>query len=69
MESCMVTCGILRMKGGDKMTRQQAINFLLNRPVKFAHMLGFVKLDELHNKWIINMLRGKEDETLQASRG
>ena len=51
------------------MTRQQAIDFLINKPVKFAHMLGFTKLDDLHNKWIVEMLRGKEDKTLQASRG
>ena len=51
------------------MTRQQAINFLLNNPVKFAHMLGFTKLNELHNEWIIEMIKGKNDKTLQASRG
>lgn len=51
------------------MTRQQAIDFLLNNPAKFAHMLGFNKLIDLHNDWIIDMVRGKEDETLQASRG
>ena len=51
------------------MTRQQAIEFLLNSPVKFAKMLGFDKLNSLHNDWIIDMVRGREDETLQASRG
>lgn len=51
------------------MTRQQATNFLLNSPVKFAHMLGFTKLTDLHNNWIIDMVRGKNDKTLQASRG
>lgn len=51
------------------MTRQQAIDFLKNNPVKFAKMLGFTKLSSLHNKWIIDMVRGKEDKTLQSSRG
>lgn len=51
------------------MTRQQAIDFLLNRPSEYAKMLGFDKLGSLHNGWIIDMIRGKEDKTLQASRG
>ena len=37
------------------MTRQQALNFLLNNPVKYAHMLGFTKLTDVHNDWIIDM--------------
>ena len=52
-----------------RMTRQQAIDFLKNNPVKFARMLGFSKLGFLHNTWIVDMVRGKEDKTLQASRG
>lgn len=51
------------------MTRQQALDLLLNKPYKFAHMLGFDKLGLLHNDWIKMMVRGKEDETLMASRG
>lgn len=51
------------------MTRKQAIDFLKNNPVKFAKMLGFTKLSTLHNVWIRNMLFGKRDHTLQASRG
>jgi len=51
------------------MTRQQAVKFLLTRPTKFAHMLGFTKLGAIHNEWIIDMVKGKEDETLEASRG
>lgn len=42
---------------------------MLTRPVEFAHMLGFTKLGALHNGWIIDMVRGKNDKTLQASRG
>jgi len=51
------------------MNRQQAIEFLLNRPADFGKMLGFTKLSSLHNEWIKWMVRGKEDSTLQASRG
>lgn len=50
------------------MTREQAIKFLLNRPTDYAKMLGFTKLSSLHNGWIQEMVRGKEDHTLQASR-
>ena len=51
------------------MTREQAVNFLLEKPYLFAQMRGFTKLTELHNGWIIDMVRGKEDKTLQAHRG
>ena len=44
------------------MTRQEAVDFLLYRPVDFAHLLGFDKLTDLHNDWIINMVRGTEDD-------
>lgn len=51
------------------MNRGQAVKFLLNNPAKFANALGFTKLGALHNGWIREMIRGKEDHTLQASRG
>lgn len=51
------------------MTREQAIKLLLERPVRFAWMLGFDKLSSLHNEWIINMVRGTKDATLQGHRG
>lgn len=50
------------------MTREQAVTFLLNRPKDFAHMVGLNKLGDLHNQWIVGMLRGKGDKTLQAHR-
>lgn len=50
------------------MTRQQAVDFLTHKPYKFGHMLGFNKLTTLHNRWIIEMLCGKEDMSLAASR-
>jgi len=51
------------------MTRQTAIEFLITRPDEYAKMLGFTKLGILHRNWIIEMVRGTEDKTLQASRG
>ena len=51
------------------MTQKQAIDFLKNSPVKFAKLLGFTKLIDLHNHWIKSMVQGRKDETLQASRG
>lgn len=50
------------------MTKEQAIQFLITYPYKFGHMIGFTRLSTLHNEWIISMLRGKSDMTLQASR-
>lgn len=57
------------MKGGGFMTRTQAINYLINKPVEYAHMLGFTKLKSFHNVWIKEMLQSKDDKTLEASRG
>ena len=50
------------------MTREQAVNFLLTSPYKLGHMLGFTKLTDLHNAWILDMLKGEGDKTLQAHR-
>lgn len=49
--------------------QQKTIRWLVTRPIEFGHMLGFDKLTDLHNRWIIDMVRGREDETLQAHRG
>lgn len=51
------------------MNRQRAVEFLLNNPVKFAHMIGFTKLRDFHNSWIKQMIKSKSDKTLQGSRG
>lgn len=51
------------------MTRQQAVEFLRDKPYKYAHLLGFTKLTKLHNDWIRQMVKGKQDHTLQGSRG
>jgi predicted phage terminase large subunit-like protein len=51
------------------MNRQEAVNFLLERPADFGRLVGFTKLTDLHNGWIQDMVRGQDDETLQAHRG
>lgn len=51
------------------MTRQQAIEYLKNNPVGYGKMLGFTKLGTFQNEWIKDMAYGREDETLQGSRG
>lgn len=51
------------------MTREQAVKFLITKPYKLGHLLGFTKLKKIHNRWIISMIKGKGDKTLQASRG
>lgn len=51
------------------MDRKQAVDFLLAYPYRFGHSVGFTRLTELHNVWLKEMIRGKEDKTLQAHRG
>ena len=51
------------------MDKDKAIQLLLKYPYKFGHMLGFTKLTELHNKWMLQMLKMDKDKTLQAHRG
>lgn len=55
--------------GGDFLTRENAIAFLRNRPTEYAHLLGLTKLGDIHNDWIRDMVIGRGDRTLQASRG
>ena len=50
------------------LTRQQAVNFLKERPADFGRMLGFTKLGRIQNEWIKNMAYGREDHTLQGHR-
>ena len=51
------------------MNRKDAIIMLRDKPVIMGHAVGFTKLDDMHNKWIVEMVRGTEDDTLQAHRG
>lgn len=51
------------------MDRKQAVDFLCQRPAELGHLIGFTKLERLHNDWIREMVLGHEDFTLQAHRG
>ena len=51
------------------LTQKQAVEFLRDKPAKYAHLLGFDKLTDIHNAWIREMVLGKEDYTLEAHRG
>lgn len=48
---------------------QALIKALRDKPVKFARLVGFDKLTDLHNDWIRAMLLEKEDFTLLGHRG
>ena len=50
------------------MTREQAVKFLITKPARFGRLVGFTKLTDLHNAWILDMLKGEGDRTLQAHR-
>ena len=50
------------------MTRKQAVKFLITKPASFGRLVGFTKLTDLHNAWILDMLKGEGDRTLQAHR-
>lgn len=52
-----------------KLTRKQAIQLIHDKPYKLGHLLGFTKLTKMNNDWMIMMIRGKGDQTLQGSRG
>ena len=53
----------------ENLTREQVIQILTRVPYKYGQAVGFTKLEELHNEWLLNMIYGKDDETLQAHRG
>lgn len=48
---------------------EKLIRSLKQNPVKYAHLLGFDKLIDLHNGWIRSMITSKVDYTLLAHRG
>lgn len=52
------------------LTRAQAIDLLINHPLRFARLLGFDKLVDLNEEWLKDMFPGKskKDTSLQAHR-
>lgn len=53
----------------NKLTKTEVLRMLRYKPYRFGHVAGFKLLTELHNEWIMSMVFGKSDETLQAHRG
>lgn len=49
--------------------RKRLLEKLKSNPVDLARRIGFKLLGPLHNKWIIDMVYGTGDKTLQAHRG
>ncbi len=53
-----------------RLTREEAYSLLFDYPVAIGRAYGFNKLtDEIHNKWLVEMITTDEDETLQGHRG
>lgn len=42
---------------------------LKNHPTRYAHLLGFTLLTDIHDEWIKEMITAKEDYTLLGHRG
>lgn len=52
------------------MTKQQKVLKIIKyNPVNIAHLLDFKDMNELHNKWLQEMIFTKEDKTILAHRG
>lgn len=51
------------------MTYEEAYGLIWESPARIGYYMGFDDLTEVHNEWLIKMLRSKEDITLQAHRG
>lgn len=60
---------MLRNLTVSNLTKETAIDLLINAPYLFGQAVGFTLLTELHNGWIQEMVFGEDDETLQAHRG
>lgn len=58
----------MKLKVWLKMDRKKAVEFLITKPASFGRLVGFTKLIDLHNAWILDMLKGEGDRTLQAHR-
>lgn len=51
-------------------SRQDIARYLLMHPAELGRRLGYTDLtDELHGKWMLDMLQNKTDMTLQSHRG
>ena len=50
-------------------SREEMIQVIKKKPYKIGHLLGFKDLNEINNKWIVEMVTEEADKTLQAHRG
>lgn len=50
------------------MDKKDIINMVYKIPYRIGHKVGFTKLNELNNQWILEMIKGEGDYTLQAHR-
>jgi predicted phage terminase large subunit-like protein len=49
--------------------QKSVINLFTKNPLQYAKWLGFNKLTDLHNKWMVDFINEQDDQTLQAHRG
>ena len=50
------------------MDRRDIIKMVYTIPYRIGHKVGFTKLNKLNNEWILEMIKGEGDYTLQAHR-
>ena len=50
------------------MDKRDIIKMVYTIPYRIGHKVGFTKLNELNNQWILEMIKGEGDYTLQAHR-
>ena len=46
------------------MDKRDIINMVYTIPYRIGHKVGFTKLNELNNQWILEMIKGEGDYTL-----
>ena len=51
------------------MTQKEKAAWFIAHPMALGKALGYSNLNEMHEQWIVNMMNGTEDFTLQAHRG
>lgn len=51
------------------MKREQVVDLIRTDPARIGYYMGFDDFTQLHNKWLLEMLFDKKDQTKQAHRG
>ena len=49
--------------------KEKLLKLIKHNPVQIAHLLGYTDMNELHNKWLQEMIFSQEDKTILAHRG